>query len=323
LSVLVTGGMGVIGSLVVRNLIERGEKPVIYCRHIDWTLMNDIAETVEIVTGNVTDLAHLIDVIKEYKIKHIIHLASLVTALAVQRPKEAVDINIGGTVNVFEAARLTDIERVVFSSSRAVYAPIVGHYGHPLYKPINEDYPLAPSTIYGATKLFCEQYAQFYTQRYGLDIVSLRFSFTYSPGKRARHGASAIISYIVENAMLGEPISIPQGGDAKEDFIYNKDVAQAVILACYAKNLQHQVFHIGTGEVHSLREVADIVKRIFPNSIIEIGPGLDLTGRGEGSCALDISRARQELGYEPQYGLEEGINDYVSMLQELDLLTDE
>jgi UDP-glucose 4-epimerase len=215
------------------------------------------------------------------------------------------------------------IKRVVYISSKSVYDRVKGEYGHPTYQPINEDYTKAPRTIYGVTKLFGENMGLSYHRIYGLDFIALRFASTYGPGKLTRHGTGmdsgplshTTHSQIIESAMLGRPLKIPGGGDQVNDMVYNRDVANGIVLACFVPNPNHRIFHLGTGKRETIRHVVEIVNSIFGKELIEVGPGLGT----ENPCIFDISRAQQELGYSPQYSLEEGIKDYIETMKRLDI----
>lgn len=319
-SVLVSGGMGTIGSWVTRKLIEQGTKVVVYQRSPDTKLLKDIADKFDYVAGDVLDLPKILHTIKQYDVERVIHMVALV-----HTPLEAnpflYKINVEGTINVFEASRLMGIKRVVYISSKAVYGIAKGEHGHPIYKPINEDYTKAPRTVYGATKLFGENMGVSYNRIYGLDFIALRFASTYGPGKLTRYGAGGKLSsltytthsQIIESAMLGSPLKIAKGGDHVNDMVYNRDVAEGIVLACFTENPKHRFFHLGTGKRETFRHLVEIVNNIFGKELIEVGPGLGT----ENPCIFDISRAQQELGYSPQYSLEEGVKDYIETMNRL------
>lgn len=318
--ILITGGAGIIGSLVTRRLVEKGIRPVVYDLNPDTRLIKDILPGVALIRGNVLDMSELIEAIKTHGIDHIIHLATVIDPTMQLPPKRTYEVMVQGTVNVFEASRLMGIKRVVAASSKAVYSDAAGEYAHPTYRPITEDYPkFAPNcTLYGVSKLFCERYGTVFMRKHGIEIVFLRFASTFSPGKTAGHGPLASVSRIIDNAIAGKPTVIAKGGDQKEDFVYSKDVATALVLACFAAPLEHNIFHIGSGAGHTLGDVAAIVKRFAPGAAIEIGPGLDFLGIGiKAHFIFDINRARKELGYEPQYSLEAGIKDYIDTIRDL------
>lgn len=321
-TVLVTGGLGNIGSYVTRKLIEKGEKVVTYDVRLDTTLVNDLIGKFECVIGDILELPSIIDVIKRYKVERIIHMVTAGLDPAEANPLLGFRIDVEGGMNVLEAARLMDIKRLVYISSRGVYGPTRGEHAHPTYKPIDEDYPKEPRDVYGAAKLFMENMSLIYNRIYGLDTVILRFAVTYGPGKRARHGVRALPNKIIESAMLMEPLKIPQGGDQVVDLVYNKDVANGILLACFAENLEHRVFHLGAGKGETLRHMIEILQKIFGEVPIQIGPGLNFFGGTTSSVrfsVFNIDRARTELGYKPQYDLEKGVRDYIETMRQLHL----
>ena len=321
-TVLVTGGLGVIGAWVTRQLLEEGHRPVVFDNRYDTLLVSDIVDRLDIVVGDIQDLPHLIQTINNYGVERIIHLAAIMPAPAEANPYIGYKINAEGSVNVLEAARLTDVRRVVATSSKAVYATTQGEYAHPTYKPMDEDYPKAPSAVYGTTKLFLENVCLDYSRIYGLDVIILRFPTPYGIGRQARHGKLAITSRIIESAMLRQPLKIPQGADQKDDFTYHRDIANGIVLACFAENLEHNVFNIGTGKGETLQHMIEIVNGIFGEVPITIGPGLDFLERPAKDLrysVFNIDRARNELGYSPQYDLEAGVKDYIEWMKRLDI----
>ena len=181
-----------------------------------------------------------------------------------------------------------------------------------------EDLPKNPKRIYDSAKLMGEQVGLYYQANMGVDVVVLRFATTYGPGKTSRHGKMGVTSQIVENPANGLPFRLPQGGDEKDDFVYNKDSAYGIYLACIAQNPNSRVYNIGTGVGVTLNDVARVIRKRLPNADIEIGPGLNFLGMPyPASSVYDISRARAELGYSPQYDLETGIADYLDSLERL------
>ena len=319
-SVLVTGGTGVMGSWVARRLVDQGAEVVAYSRHPDTSLISDIADRVKLVSGDILDLPSIIHTIKTYGVERIIHMSTVLPDQLNSNPFTAYRINVDGTMNILEAARLMDIKRVVYTSTVGVYAQSQGEYAYPTYKPMEEDYPKVPMGIYDATKFFCENMALNYNRLFGTDVVINRFAFTYGPGKQARHGILSIHSKIIESAMLGKPMKIPQGGDEKLDMIYVRDVAKGIVLACFAENLEERVFNIGTGTGETFSHMIEILKNVLGDVPIEIGPGLNPMGVPKPSYrVLSIERARRELGYEPDYDLEAAVKDYIETLRRLDI----
>lgn len=317
--VLITGGMGVIGAEATRKFVREGHRPVLYARHRDESLISDILDKVDIELGSILDRARLTEVFKSRGITHVVHTAAYISALSAKHPAESVEINVMGTVNILEAARDAKVERVVYTSAKGIYGPLTGEYGAPTYKPITEDHRKEPKRIYDSAKLMGEN-TTLYWGTLGLDVVVLRFATTYGPGKTTRHGNMGVTSQIIERPASGQPFHLAQGGDEKDDFIYNKDSALGIFLAATAQNLQSRVFNIGTGVPTTLKDVAAILRRHLPNAVIEVGPGLNFLGAAYPMYGIyDISRAQRELGYKPEYDLERGIADYLESLQKLKL----
>ena len=320
MNIMVTGGLGVNGAWVTRQLLEQGHRPVVYENRMDSLLLPDIIDKIDIVIGDIMDLATVIRTIKEYKIQRICHLAALMPGTAQANPLLGFQVNAIGTMNILEAARIMDVERVVFTSSMSAFSPFTGEYGYPTYKPVDEDYPKYPTTlVYGATKVASELMCFQYKQISGLDFVILRFCEVCAIGKKARHGPIAIYSTMIENAMLGKPTVIPRGGDEKADIVYVKDVANSIVLACFAQDLKHNVFNIGAGKGYILRDIVNAIRKIYPDASFNIGPGLDYFGLGRAYCIFDTSRAREELGFKPKFTLEESIRDYVKTMKQLNI----
>jgi UDP-glucose 4-epimerase len=316
--VLITGGMGVIGAEASRKFVREGIRPVIYARHRDEKLIGDILDQVDIELGDILDLPRLLDVIKRHRVTHIVHTAAFVGAVSQANPALSVQVNVLGMVNVLEAARLFDIKRVVYTSAKGIYGPVLGEHGHPLYRPMPEDMAKNPKRIYDSAKLMGEQTGLYYADNMGVDVIILRFATTYGPGKTARHGKMGITSQIVENPFRGVPFRLAQGGDEKDDFIYNKDSALGIFLAATAASPKSRVFNIGSGVGATLNDFAAVLRRHLPQADIAIGPGLNFLGMPYPASGIyDISRARDELGFRPQYDLERGIADYLESLERL------
>lgn len=320
MNILVTGGLGVNGAWVTRQLLEQGHRPVVYENRMDTLLVPDIMDKIEIVIGDILDLSTVIRTVKEYSIQCICHLAALMPGASQANPWLGFQVNALGTVNILEAARIMEVERVVFTSSIGVYSPFTGEFGYPTYKPVDEDYPKYPTTmVYSAAKVASELMCFQYNRNYGLDFVILRFSEIYGIGKKTRHGPIAIYNRMIENAMLGKPTTIPHGGDEKTDMVYVKDVANSIVLSCFTRSRKHHVFNIGAGIVYKLEDVANAIRKLYPQAAFDIGPGLDYIGFGRAYCLFDISKAKAELGYHPQFTLEDGIKDYVETMEKLNI----
>ena len=193
--VLITGGMGVIGAEASRKFVSEGHRPVLFARHRDEILIGDIVDKVDIELGDILDLPRLLEVIKTHGVTHIVHTAAFVGAVSAKHPALSIQVNVIGTVNVLEAARALDVKRVVFTSAKGVYGPVIGDYGAPTYKPISEDLPSeAEAHLRFRQAHGRERHASITTATWASRRWSLRFATTYGPGKTARHGTMGVTS---------------------------------------------------------------------------------------------------------------------------------
>jgi nucleoside-diphosphate-sugar epimerase len=323
MSILIIGGMGSIGSFVTRKFVELGLEPIVYARHKNLLFIRDIEKKVIYAEGDILDVDKLVTTIKTYHVDRIIHMAALLSAGSEANPAMSVRMNVEGTANVLEAAVTCNVKRVVYSSAKGAYSETTGDYAHPTYKPLPEDYPTDECMgFYGLTKLFGEKLGFKYQKKYGIEFIALRYSSTWGPGKLIGRAASphGIHGTLIENPMLGKPVRHPQGAEQKDDLIYHKDSANGVVLACLSEKTAHSVFNIGTGVGSTLLEFANAVKKIYPKADIEIGPGLDYLMKHYNTYSIfDISRARKELGFSPQYDVEKGVVDYIEMMNRLNI----
>src|SRR5919197_1475559 len=289
MKVLITGGMGVIGAETSRKFVNEGHRPVVFARHRENSLIPDIIDKIDFEQGDVLDMPRLLQAIKKHDVTHVVHAAAFVGAVSAANPALSIQVNVLGLVNVLEAARALDVQRVVFTSAKG---------------------------IYDSAKFMGENVCAYYNDNMGLETVSLRFASTYGPGKTARHGPMAVMSRIVENPANGLPFKLEQGGDDKDEFIYNKDSARGIYLATVAEKVKSRIYNIGTGVGVTLRDFERVIKKHIPNARMEIGGGLNFYGFPYPATGVyDITRAGEELGYRPRYDLEKGIADYLATLK--------
>jgi UDP-glucose 4-epimerase len=322
MKILITGGMGTIGSMVSKRFVQEGHRPVIMARHLDKSLIGPIEDKVDIELADLLDLPRIISIIQSYHITHIIHTAALLGTLSQKNPPYSVHINVIGTLNIVEAARLMKVQRVVYTSAKGVYGPIEGEYGHPTYKPVPEDHPKRPKRIYESAKLMGEHIGEYYQRTYGIEWASLRFGATVGPGKTARAGIMAYQAAIIEGAYFGRPVKMEKGGDQKDDIVYTKDAAYGIYLACVAPKLHYNAYNISAGVGITMKDLAAEVKRLFPDADIQIGDGLNPLGQpmmAHYYYVYDLTRAKEDLGYTPQFPLRKAVEDYIETLKELGL----
>jgi UDP-glucose 4-epimerase len=313
-SVMITGGAGFLGAHLARALAERGERVIVYDNFFTGhpLSLEGYQNRIKLVQGDTQDLSFFLRTLKEETVKRIIHTAAVVGfAAAIEKPALTAKINIEGTVNILEASRLMGIERVMDISSEEVY-------GEFQYEPADEDHPLAPKAPYAISKVTAEGYEEFFHEFFGLDVVIVRTSWVYGPGlPRLRPPRT-----FLENGLRGIPTTMPSGGDQRADHVYIEDFVQGTLLAFYARDPRSRIFNIAAGKGYTFKEMARMVEKIIPGAEIDVGPGLlkysekvDAPQKG----ALDIQRAQSELGYQPQYGLFEGLEKYADHLRSFEM----
>ena len=324
--ILVTGGLGVNGCWVTRDLLEMGHEPVVFDNRPDFTLLRDVSSEFAFVQGDITSLEQLTRACEEHRIERICHLAAVYPDAADADPVLGFSVNALATVYVLEAARRNGIDRVAFTSSIGALSRMTEEHLEPHMVPVDETFPAYPmGSVYGAAKTASELMGIQYHRLHGIDFAALRFAAIYGLGKGAeRHGSHNMIwGELIRSAIAGRPIVIPQGGDQRLDLTYARDVAQSVVRACTVDRFEGHVFHIGSGRTYTLKDFADAVRAVIPEAEIEVGPGLDPRGMGPlAYYALDISRARRELGYEPQYPPEAAVRDWLEWTERLELRHD-
>lgn len=311
MDVLLTGGHGAVGRFVIEELDGRGHDLTVFDLADDETFRSRF--DYEYVDGDVTDAEAVADAVADEDA--VVHLAALKRPACEANPKRAQEVIVGGTVNVFEAAVAADA-RVVHISTKSVFGQISGTYAYPSYDPLPEDAPKqSVGDVYGLTKRATESYRQVYVRKHDLDVASFRFASTFGPGKVAVPGKGMLIPDAIEGAMRGETVELP-GGDELNDWIYFGDIAVGLADAVEAPTLSYPAYHVGTGELHSLRDFADVLREECPEATITVEDGHNPQDKDHPMYArLDISRARADLGYEPEYGLRDGIRDYIDRLE--------
>jgi len=304
--VLVTGGAGFLGAAIVRRLAGRGDVVVALDNFQAGAPENlgGLGTNVVLISGDVTDLSGLLNIIRQHDVRRIVHAAAIVSVLpSLSAPSHVTRVNIEGTLNVLEAMRLFDVERAVHISSEETY----GAFRH---EPADEEHPLAPTAPYGISKVASEQLGRFYRTLYKTDFVNVRTSWVYGPGFPRRR----IPRTLIEAALAGRPLHLPRGGDARIDHTYLDDCVDGILLALDHPSHPFDVYNIASGEGRTITEMVALVKELLPGADLSVGPGPHwyddrLVAPPKG--ALDLSRARTILGYQPNYDLRRGLASYI------------
>ena len=257
---LVTGGMGCIGAWTLYHLVRQGKRAVCFDlsdeRHrLDLLLSRAEQEQITFVRGDLTDTAQVRTVFEMHEVSRVIHLGALQVPFCKANPPVGAQVNVTGTVNIFEAARHTGVNQVAFASSIAVYGP------PDLYPPgpLAADAPVAPRTLYGVYKVANEQTAQVYWNDYGIGSTALRPFTVYGLGRD--QGLTSEPTKAMQAAARGEDYHISFGG--RMHFHYASDVAQQFIAAVESTAPGAHAFNLG-GPIVAVADVAALIMAARP-----------------------------------------------------------
>jgi UDP-glucose 4-epimerase len=306
MTTLVTGGRGFVGRRVVDQLLAAGEAVVTYNR--DYTV--DDRPGLTPVLGELFDISRLTATLREYGVERIIHTAAQShPGVSIDVPVTTFAANADGTLAVFEAARMTNVPRVVnFSSEAAIGTTSLDGL-------VTEDVALKPATVYGVTKVTGELLGSVYTALYGVEVVSLRVTEVYGPGL----WMPSLLGDMIRAGLRGVPFTLPAGGDHPFQFVHVEDVATAARLAASTTDPARSIYHISGGRVTTVTETAELLTALLPGFQFDIGPGYlpawDLLGQ------FDLSAAARDLGYHPQWELERGLAQQIDFLRSAEELS--
>ncbi len=300
MSILVIGGTGFIGSKIVKMLAQQGEEVVAMDLFPNLERVKEVKDQISLVRGSITNIEGIIETIKKHQVTKIINLAYHLDSESDQFPHEAIKVNVMGTNNVFEAARIMGIKRVVWASSIAVYGDKKRAKGVLQ----DEDAPCVPITVYGAGKKFTEFMIQFYNAKYEMDIVALRPSAIYGTGRST--GATSWLSDFIDMPVKGEVARLPASLDQTLSWCYVDDTAAAFVAACQHNGRCPSDIYIIGGYTATVEEVMQLVAKEMPDTRVEYG-----------DCYIyyldvpDHSRIRNEIGFELKFDLEKGIREHI------------
>jgi nucleoside-diphosphate-sugar epimerase len=293
--ILVTGAAGLIGNKVRQMLEERGDRVVAIDR---LTGTGTFGPVTECDLGDI----HRLHQLARDGIEGVIHCgAHSGPMVARDNPISMVQVNIVGTANMLEVARVHGARRFVYCSSTSAYGPTPP-------PPVPEDVALRPSTVYGASKAAGEQLVATYASQYGLNGTSLRLSWVYGP----RRTTDCMIRTMITDAQAGRPTRTPFGRHFPRQYIRVEDAAGALVTTFDKPSLPRRNYTVTGGSYKTLGEVADLVRELYPQADIELGEGFDPVD--DIQYQFDISAAKRDLGYAPRYDLAAGIRDYAEWL---------
>jgi UDP-glucose 4-epimerase len=293
---LITGGAGFLGAALANRLVKDGQQ-VLVIDDLSSGISQRLAPAVQFTEGDVNNIPLLWSMLQ--KIDCVYHLAAQVSvAQSILYPRHYNHVNVGGTVSLMEAMRDTGIQRVVLTSSGAIY-------GEQARQPVQEiDHP-QPDSPYAVSKFAAEQYVHTIGELWGIETVALRIFNAYGPGQPLPVSHAPVVPRFLEAILTGGSIVIYGNGRQSRDFVYVADVIDALVRAATARSVNRTVLNIGSGQETT---VLDLVTELEKHS----GKQAAVVWNHEKSGGVrrlvaDISQATQLLGYKPQVSLGEGI----------------
>ena len=294
--ILVTGALGCLGAWVARCVLDDGDAVVGYdlgdARHRLDLVLGEEAARVELVRGDITELATLERALDEHEITRVIHLAALQVPFVRANPPLGMHVNVAGTVNVFDAVsrRLDRIPNVAYASSTAVYNP-----DDP--SPAPESGGTRPGTLYGVSKLADEGMARVYHAELGVPSIGLRPYVVYGPGRDQGMTSGPTVAMLA--AARGEACHIGYSGTAQYDFA--PDVARALVLAAHSRTEAASVYNV-PGAIAAMAELVETIKAVVP--------GAEITFDGDPlpfPPVLEAAGFDRDVGPFPRTPLAEGV----------------
>lgn len=304
--VLITGGLGFIGSNLARRLVGLGARVTLVDSLIPvygGNLFNiaDIKEQVNCNISDVRDPHAMTYLVKDQD--YLFNLAGQTSHLdSMTDPQTDLDINATAQLSILEACRNVNLRvKIVFASTRQLY-------GKPDYLPVDELHPIRPVDVNGINKLAGEWYHILYNNVYGIRACALRLTNTYGPAMRVKDARQTFLGIWVKLLLEGKPIKVFGDGKQLRDFNYVDDCVDALLLAGISEKSNGKVYNLGSKEVIGLKDLAEVM--------VELGYGgtYELVAFPPERKAIDIgdyysnfSLIQKELGWSPKVNLREGL----------------
>lgn len=310
--VLVTGAGGFIGSQLTEQLAARGAKVRAFVRYnsrADPGLLKQIPpqmlKEIEIIAGDIRDSQAIDQAIEGMEL--VFHLGALISIpYSYHHPREVVETNVTGTLNVLLSSLNRNIARVIHTSTSEVY-------GTALRVPIDEEHPLQGQSPYSASKIGADKLAESFYCAYELPVVTVRPFNTYGP----RQSARAVIPTIITQALTQEVIHLGSL-ETKRDFTYVQDTVNGFLKAATAEGVEGQAYNLGTGNEVTIGELAQkIIALVGHTARIESDPQRLRPEKSEVMRLISNNRlAAEKLGWRPEISIDEGLRSTIDWIKE-------
>jgi UDP-glucose 4-epimerase len=305
-SVIITGGLGFIGSNLARALVSHGAKVTLIDSLIpeyggNFRNILDIKDKLNVNICDVRD-PHAISYLIKGK-DYLFNLAGQTSHIdSMSSPQTDLDINSSAQLSILESCRKSNPEiKIVFASTRQIY-------GKPDYLPVDEKHPIRPVDVNGINKLAGEWYHLLYNNVYGIRACALRLTNTYGPGMRIKDARQTFLGIWIRLVIEGKPIKIFGDGLQLRDFNYVDDCVEAILLAALSQKTNGKIYNLGSSEVINLKSLAELLLKIEPHGGFELTPfPSDRKVIDIGDYYSDFRYITEDLGWSPRIGLEQGI----------------
>lgn len=308
--VLVTGADGFCGSYLVASLVDLEAEVFAFCRqnsNQQLKRIDHLKEKVQVIWGDVSDASDVLYWVKQTKPDIIFHLAAVAyVPYSFTNPAEVFRVNANGTLNLLESIREQSVERFVYISSSEVY-------GTALTEMIEEQHPLNPTSPYAASKCAADRLCYSYWITYKLPIVIVRPFNYFGPNM-----VYDVIPRFIKQAYDGKPLTIYGEGSQSRDFTCVYDIVQGLLMAGLNPDVVGEVINLGTGETHSVLDIAKLVKHCI-RDILEKDVSFEFSKArlAEVKCLIcDSAKAEKLLGWKSSTSLEQCIQDCIVWLTE-------
>jgi threonine 3-dehydrogenase len=309
MSILITGGSGLIGASLTQMIVELGERPVIFDVAPSPPALKKIDSKFKYFQGSVDQLPDLLNIIKTEAVDTIFHLGGMLSIPSEKKPWASFQSNVVGTFNVLEAARLEKVDQVIYSSTIATYSKDI-------QSNVIDDFTLQrPTTMYGATKVFGELLGRVYARKYGIDFRGVRFPSVVGPGAKTAH-MSIYHAWAIEEPLKGNPYEIYVEPETRVPAIYFRDAVRALWLLSKAKRerISTMVYLIaGITPPYSAKELAEVVCSRIPGARLTFKPDPTLMEliKEIGTLRFSEERAQSEWGWKTSYSLPGMVDDFI------------
>jgi UDP-glucose 4-epimerase len=305
-------GLGLVGTSYAQHALKRGESVVFYdmAPRKDFLAHKLGGANVTVVQRDIRDLPSLLETIQKYKCDTVLHTAGLIGSKVGNPIYAGMQINVMGTINVAEAVRLTGVKRLVQISTFGVYDR---RQGEPT--PIDEGFRRGPGEAYGNSKVAKELMVEAYQRMYGFELIILRLANVYGVGHFAGgSGGGEMVQNMLQTGIKGGVVKIAQEVARDFEYVYYKDLGRALDKAATAPLKEPVTLNIGTGVVIKFDDLVATAEKLLPNLQVEIMPGVKPRSAKQ---PMVIEKAKQVLGWSPDYDIVAGFKDYIEELKAL------